>query len=145
MSNLQIKSNTLEKAANHLHTANFHSAVAHSAYYCCVQLMKHIWLYSMNKTEDDLKNERIQFNKNAFHFGQKTLGSHEFLIRNVGDFIRKSPHKDAVNDFRLFCSNIWQLKDLRTNADYSDKQFSNTDSLDSLTLSNKIMPILKKY
>lgn len=145
MSNLQIKSETLVQAANHLYKANLHPAVAHSAYYCCVQVMKHIWLHSISKTEDELREEQMLFNKKAYASGEKTLGSHQFLIKNTANFIRNSDCSDAHNNFRTFNNNIWQLRELRNNADYSDNQFNETDSLNSLTLSSKVMLVLKKY
>ncbi len=143
MSHLQSKSDMLATVAKLAHDNYYFPAVAHGAYYSCVQLMKHIWLHSIRKTEDDLKNELKSFNKEATIQGKKTLGTHEFLITNIGVFIKSFPN--SYNDFRTFNNNIWQLKALRTNADYSDSQFKDIDSYNSLTLSNKIMPILKRY
>jgi len=145
MSNLQNKSEIFYDAAKLLHDNNMHAAVAHGAYFSCVQLMKHIWLYSIRKSENDLNKELRHFNKNAMASGSKTFGVHEFLINNIGSFIKSFPLVNARNDFRTFNNAIWQLKDLRTNADYSDSQFDDMDSFYSLTLANKIMPILKKY
>jgi len=145
MSPLQNKSEILREVAELLHNNNYYPAVAHSAYYCCFQLMKHIWLHSIRKTEDDLKNELNRFNQTASISGKKTLGIHEFLIRNVVQFIKSFPYRNAPSDSRIFNNSIWQLRDLRTNADYSDNEFSKTDSCNSLTLSKIIIPILKRY
>jgi hypothetical protein len=49
MSQLQNKSGELVKAAQLLHSEGIFPAVAHSAYYCCVQLMRHILLHSFEK------------------------------------------------------------------------------------------------
>jgi hypothetical protein len=49
MSNLQNKSDILKEVAVMLHNKNMYPAVAHSAYYSCYQLLKHIWLYRMGK------------------------------------------------------------------------------------------------
>ena len=144
MSNLQDKSNDLVAAAKLLHNNGLYSAVAHSAYYCCVQLMRHIWLYSMQKTFDDLTNEVRIYNDNAKFSGGKGAGMHEFLIKKTSKYIRDS-HKNALKDFRKFNANVWQLRDLRNDADYSDNAFCDTDSLNSLELSNIIINVLKKY
>ncbi|MDR1343155.1 MAG: hypothetical protein LBK18_07890 [Prevotellaceae bacterium] len=49
MGHLQRKSETSGKAAALLHENKLYSAVAHSAYYSCYQLMMHIWLHGMEK------------------------------------------------------------------------------------------------
>ena len=142
MSPLQKKSKDLVSAANLLHANNLYPAVAHSAYYCCIQLMRHIWLYSFSKTEQDLKQELKAFNIQKRLTGGQEEGTHEFLINQIGLHIQNSQN---ISDFRRFNSNIWQLKKLRVNADYSDTDFDVVKSDNSLTLSRTIMPILQKY
>ncbi|MDR2813245.1 MAG: hypothetical protein LBB79_01100 [Prevotellaceae bacterium] len=135
MSHLQKKSEDLVKAANLLHGAGLFPAVAHSAYYCCVQLMKHIWLHSMKKTEMDLRERNKHSDKG------RALGTHEFLISNIATFI----YAKSTADFRTFSNDIGKLKKLRVNADYYDETFNEKQSSETLRISNKILPILKKY
>jgi len=142
MSPLQNKSKDLVSAAKLLHANNLYPAVAHSAYYCCVQLMKHIWLHSFNKTEQDLKQELKAFNKQMRLTGGQEAGTHEFLINQIGLHIQNFQN---ISDLRRFNSNIWQLKKLRVDADYSDTDFDVVKSNSSLTLSKMIVPILQKY
>jgi hypothetical protein len=140
MSHLTDKSETLSSAAALLHDNGMYPAVAHSAYYCCVLQMKHIWLYSMRKTEDDLKYRNL--GKSGNHISkEKKTGLHKFLINNVGGYIKKSV---GGKDYRLFNNTIWQLRDLRVSADYCDKPFGMKDSKNSLDLSKKIMLTLQK-
>jgi hypothetical protein len=124
MSHLQDKSKDLVSAGNLLHTNKLYPAVAHSAYYCCLQLMKHIWLHSLGKSEPNPKDSL-----------------HDLLINEIGQYILETDK----NDSREFKNNIYQLKRLRVKADYSDESFSINDSNNSLSLSKKIMPILEKY
>jgi hypothetical protein len=140
MSHLTNKSATLSSAAALLHENELYPAVAHSAYYCCVQQMKHIWLYSMQRTEEDLKY-RNQSKNGDFTSPKKKTGLHEFLINNVVLHIKKSTTKQ---ERRLFNNAIWQLRDLRVSADYFDKPFGMEDSKNSLSLSKKIMLTLQK-
>jgi uncharacterized protein (UPF0332 family) len=130
MSHLTKKSAILIEAAELLHKNGLYPAVAHGAYYSCYQLMMHIWLYSMRKTERELKRLRA---------------SHEFLIGSVGEFMLKSKEADSIAHFHVFYTRIWALKKLRTNADYSDTSFDKDNSDTSLSLSLDIIPILKKY
>jgi uncharacterized protein (UPF0332 family) len=123
---LKKKSDKLIAAANLLHDNDLYPAVAHSAYYCCLQLMKHIWLHSLHKTESELQN---------------TKGStHKILIKQTGKHIKSL----SFSDFYIF-RRIRDLKDLRVDADYSDKPFDKAKSSKSLELSNSIVQILKKY
>lgn len=128
---LHNKSEILQEALTTLQDKEYFPIVGHSAYYCCVQLMKHIWLYISQKTEDDLKTERQNQKK----------GTHEILIKNTEQFLQKA----NLKDFQTFNKNIWQLRALRIKADYDDVDFLYNDSKDSITLSNELYPILKKY
>jgi len=126
MSALQNKSGIMSDAAQLLHDKNLYPAVAHGAYYSCFQLMKHIWLHTMGKTEDELTSRN---------------DSHAFLINEVGNYIKRS----GKHDGNKFNNKIVQLKRLRVKADYKDMLFDYTDSSNSLSLSNDIIPILKQY
>jgi len=135
MSHLQNKSEILSDAAILLHNKTFYPAVAHSAYYSCFQLLKHIWLHEMKKTQQELETQ----------CSKGRLGSHEFLINKIGSYIKNSNKPNSITDFRDFNNKITQLKKLRTKADYDDSLFDSSNSSNSLSLSNDIIPILKKY
>lgn len=135
MSNLQNKSEIVKDAAKLLHNKNYYPAVAHGAYYCCYQLLKHIWLYDMKRTQQELDTQC-----SLCH-----IGSHEFLINKIGNHIKHSAQKTAISDFRDFNNKILQLKKLRLDADYSDALFDSTKSSKSLSLSNDVVSILIKY
>ena len=135
MSNLSNKSEILQTSSQLLHDKAYYPAVAHGAYYSCYQLMKHIWLYSMNKTEQELDT----------NCSTTRLGSHEYLLNQIVSYVKSSNKKDANTDSRTLRNKMPQLKRLRTEADYSDTVFDYANSNNSLVLSKEIIPILKKY
>lgn len=133
MSHLQNKSELLVASAELLDDKGLYPAVAHASYYSCYQLMKHIWLYSMQKSEDELKS----------NIKQSSKGSHEYLINEIVKYVVKNNKtNDNLRDFR---NKIIKLKVLRTEADYFDKNFDYTDSRDSISLSQEILSVLKNY
>ena len=105
MGHLKNKSELNLGAAELLHKESYYPPVVHCAYYSCIQLMKHIWLNSMGKSEQELKV--INNNSNQ--------GSHEVLINQIKSFIQSKSQND-----REFYNDILQLKRLRVNADYDD-------------------------
>jgi hypothetical protein len=135
MSYLINKSIILQSASLLLHNHCLFPAVAHGAYYSCYQMMKHIWLYAMGKSELDL-------NANS---GRSIMGSHEYLTNEVIRFVGESNQRNATSDSRLLRNTIPQLKRLRTDADYNDAEFDFSKSLSSINLLNQIIPVLKKY
>ena len=110
-------------------------AVAHGSYYSCYQLLKHIWLYSMGKTESQLNTEERISNKS----------SHEYLINQTIVHIENSGKKDCDVHARDFRNMMPQLKRLRVEADYYDTEFDYVKSSNSIRLSDDIIPVLKKY
>jgi uncharacterized protein (UPF0332 family) len=141
MSKLQDKSDTNLDAAKLLHRESDYSSVAHCAYYSCYQLIKHIWLYAMDKSENDLELLIESINRTS----KKKKGSHEILINQIGSYIKECPMNSALSDSRDFNNNVLQLKKLRTEADYKDSFFSPSNSSNSIMLAEKVLPILKKY
>jgi hypothetical protein len=135
MSQLQNKSEILEDAAKLLHNNYLYCAVAHSAYYSCYQLSKHIWKYKMRKTWEELDT--------MCSVGR--IGSHEVLINEIGKHIKNSGRRDCFNQGRDFKTKISQLKSLRVRADYDDASFDSSNSQIARDLSNSIILILKQY
>lgn len=120
-------------AAKILHDQGFLPCVAHTAYYSCFQLMKHIWLHSMLKTEDELGSE----------ISQSHQGSHAYLLNAIANHIQQN--QKQPDDSRNIRNLLPQLRSLRVKADYRDEDISSADSQKALALSQKIFPILKKY
>ena len=129
---LKTKSEMMQSAAQLLHDKDWYPCVAHAAYYSCYQLLLEVWLHTMNKTQAELDT------------GCKSnlsLGSHEYLLNQIAVFIETKDKKDS----RLLRNEMPQLKKLRVKADYKNEEFLRPDSSKSLTISNKLIPILKKY
>jgi uncharacterized protein (UPF0332 family) len=129
MGHLKNKSELSLGAAELLHNESFYPSVVHCAYYSCIQLMKHIWLNSMGKSEQDLKVINSSSNQ----------GSHEILINQLKLFIKSKSQND-----RDFNRDILILKRLRVNADYDDISIDYTKSNQSIGLSKATLSILKK-
>ncbi len=136
MSNLQNKSEILLESAKLLDGKNYYPPVAHCSYYACYQLIKHLWLYKMGKSDADL---------GVLCKSSPREGSHEVLINQIAKHIKASSLPNKENDFRVLNNKIGQLKKLRTKADYEDSNFDSVGSTSALSLSNEIIPILKKY
>lgn len=132
---LRNKSDILAAAADLLHDNCYYNAVAHAAYYSCYQLMKYIWLYSMNKTQTELDSNT----------SQSKMGSHEFLLNEVAKYIGNKQSRDSSEDARCLRNSLPQLKKLRVEADYLDTVFDSKKSTQSKNLSAMLLPILKKY
>lgn len=136
MSNLSNKSEISVEAAKLLNDKGLYSSVAHCAYYACYQKLKHIWLHTMNRTEQELE---------SLGRSNPRQGSHEVLINEIGRLIKNSGSKNYIEDSRVYNNSLLQLKKLRTKADYEDTLFDYTNSTQSIRLSNEIIPILNKY
>jgi hypothetical protein len=129
MRHLKNKSELNLGAAELLHQYSYYSSVVHCAYYSCIQLMKHTWLNSMGKSDNDLRNLN----------NSSSQGSHEVLINQIKIFIQSKSQNG-----RVFNRDILQLKRLRVNADYDEILIDSKKSNDSLILSKSSLNILKK-
>jgi hypothetical protein len=129
MGHLKNKSELNLGAAELLHQYSYYSSVIHCAYYSCIQLMKHTWLNSMGKSDNDLRNLN----------NSSSQGSHEVLINQIKIFIQSKSQNG-----RVFNRDILQLKRLRVNADYDEILIDSKKSNDSLILSKSSLNILKK-
>jgi hypothetical protein len=135
MSHLKRKSDVLSAAAELLHERGMYPAVAHSAYYSCVQLSRHIWKHKMGKTWADL---------NAIcRSAQK--GSHDALINEVRNYILNSQQRNCTEHTGSYYRCMMRLKRLRVNADYDDEIFDRPKSESAINLSNKIIHVIRKY
>ena len=129
MSHLKNKSEINIAAAEYLDSESIYSSVAHCAYYSCYQFMKHIWLNSMNKTDNDL----ALLTKNTKE------GSHEILINQI------IKHLNTKNqDSRSFRTEIVSLKKLRHKSDYDNVEIGSEISANAIKLSKSSLVVLKK-
>lgn len=129
MGHLKNKSELNLGATELLHQQSYYPSVVHCAYYSCIQLMKHTWLTSMGKSEQELRVLNNSSNQ----------GSHEVLINQIKSFIQSKSQND-----RDFNRDILQLKRLRVNADYDEISIDYTKSNQSIGLSKVTLSILKK-
>ena len=129
MKHLQNKSEINISAAEHLDSNSIYPPVPHCAYYSCYQFMKHIWLNSMNKTENDL----VLLTRNT------TEGSHEVLINQIVKYLRTKNQ-----DVRSFNTEIVSLKKLRHKSDYNNVEIGSEISANAIKLSKSSLVVLKK-
>ena len=132
MSNLKNKSEILKESATLLHDKYLFPAVAYCSYYGCFQLLKHIWLHKMGKSNDELDIQRRRANE----------GLHDFLINQIVGHIKSSPKVSA--DIRIG-NDIIQLKRLRSTSDYEDSGVDITASSNAIDLSDRIRKVLNGY
>jgi len=130
-SHLKSKSEILEDSVKLLHDNNYYPGVGHAAYYCCFQLMKDICLIKINITEQELES----------FVSQSKSGTHEYILNEIVKYVAEHNREDS----RTLRSKVPQLKKFRVKADYKDEDFNFDDSRVSISLSNEILKILKKY
>lgn len=83
MSYLKNKSEINYAAAVLLQKQSLYPSVIHCAYYSCFQLMKHLLITNLGKSESDISNE----------VRNTSDGSHEVMINNILNHL-KSQNKD---------------------------------------------------
>ncbi len=127
MSGFKNKSELNGEAARLLHEKTYYPAVAHTAYYACVQLMSY---YSAKHGIDP-----ATYSKEAS--GGK--GSQEILINQIILLLR--PFK--INGH--FSREILALKRLRVKAYYSDLTINFYDCIMALDKTKEVQAILRKY
>ena len=128
MSQLKNKSELNRAAADLLQQSSFYPSVIHCAYYSCIQLMKHILIVTLGKTEAEIAAE-VRSSPN---------GSHEIMINNINDHLKAN-----LKDWRTFNSKITQLKRLRVAADYENVPIDSVKGNNSIILSDEVLRHLK--
>ncbi len=123
------KSGLFESAAKNLLKSNDYIAIAHSAYYSCYMLMKHIWTTKMNKTDTELIALTSQLQQ----------GSHAVLINQICCYMTSSGM--IVRDFR---NGIVQLREMRYDADYKDLNIDREKGEKAISLMTDLVKVLKK-
>lgn len=126
------KSGLFENATGVLMSNYQYLPIPHSAYYSCYQLLKHIWLYKLNRTEEELQTQ-ISLN------GAKA--SHEYLINQIIPLVTDSRDLRARRDFS---NKLTQLKTLRTQADYTDISVDRVFAEKAIDLMNDLLRVLRK-
>lgn len=132
MSDLKNKSEISLLAAELLHKNSLYPSVSHCAYYSCYQLMKHIWLFTLHKTDVEL----------AALIRNETKGSHEVLINQISEYLKGKIDLENLRDFN---SSILQLKRLRHTSDYENVQIDSTKSNNSILLAKTSTKIIGKF
>lgn len=126
-SQLLNKSKLNFASAEYLQKINHYCSTVHCSYYSTLQLIKHILLYRVGKSESEISVELNATNE----------GSHEYTINQV------IKHLKANNkDWRSVNTDILQLKKLRVKADYKDIEIDFDDGKKSIDLAfttNKIL------
>lgn len=130
-SHLKSKSEILEDSVKLLHDNTYYTGVGHAAYYSCLQLMKDICLIKIKITEQELES----------FVSQSKSGTHEYILNEIVKYVAGQNREDS----RILRTKVPQLKKFRVKADYKDEDFNFDDSRASISLSDEILKILKKY
>ncbi len=138
---LKDKSEFNSESAKLLMDKGLYSPVAHCAYYSCYQLVKYIWLYKMNMTEQDLKTLCDQRNQNK----TSKTNSHNILIGEVFKYMKGKSNGNQKYECSDFNTLINQLKYFRATSDYKDAPFNYSQSRSSIDLMDEIRPLLNKF
>ncbi len=128
MSNLKNKSEINIESAQMLQDKCYYPSVIHCAYYSCVQYMKYIAINKLNKTNEQIEQERVAEGK----------GTHQYLI-NLFTLEFQSETREKKNTFK----EIKNLKKLREKADYSDFGIGHEEGRDSISMAKTIVALLK--
>lgn len=131
MSLLSQKSEMNFASANHLITATFYCSAVHCAYYSSLQLMRHLIIYKVGKSPQDIKKESEN--------DPEKRGFHEYMIKQTADYLYVKNKKEMP----LFVSNMNSLKKLRKQSDYEEINIDITKGKNSVLLSESINKILK--
>ena len=76
----------------------------------------------------------------ASNTSQSKKGSHEYLLNEVVNYI-----KSKRGDTRYLRNKIFELKDLRSQADYDDTTIDYVTSKRAIDLSQELLIILRRY
>ncbi len=109
---LLIKSKENIESAWFLIEEGKNSSSVHCAYYSCIQVLKHIVLHILKKSEATIDAE-----------SKAEGGSHLYLIKSVIRDLKSKGH-NVVN----LNNNFFDLKDLRVISDYKDVQITASKS-----------------
>lgn len=129
MSHLKQKSIENLNAVTVLINHQAYAASIHCAYYSCVQLMKHIVIQVLNKSENEIDA--------ALEKSRQPL--HVWLINTLSADLRQHNTAEATN----FNGLALRLKKARIKADYKDQAISSSEALMARTLVNQITTLLQ--
>jgi len=130
MSYLLVKSEINQSSAQLLQSNKKHCSAAHSAYYSCVQLMKH-YLLTMGQDDSSIDAHKKTLSKSS----GRQIGTHECVIFMVKDHIRAKKGYEFVRDFG---TDINTLKSFRVDSDYKNEEFEPKKGHESVTLCIRI-------
>jgi uncharacterized protein (UPF0332 family) len=127
MSELLIKSKSNIDAAQLLLNNVFYASGVHSAYYSCVQRMKH-YLFEKFKFNEEKLNLELEVMKAQTL--KKKSGLHIYLITFFSNKLEKEPEKH-----KEFRDHIMQLRTLREKSDYENVSISRDDLKNAIQFS----------
>ena len=129
MSNWKKKAEENKKSAELLIKNNNNSSSVHCSYYSVIQIMLHILLSDLKKTEKAINDDS---KGSSFHLWLSNTIQTELLIRNF-------------NSSYPFGDHFAKLKRLRVKADYHNKLIKNSEAQRASQLSDSIRNILQNH
>lgn len=133
MAYLNDKSDKYIKVAEFLESAKFYHAIPHSSYYSCLQLMKHQIKTCLGIDYDAQEKERKEVRN----------GSHEYIIRKFRELLTSKG--GSLRSIRDFNNEIIQLKVIREEADYENKEININVYTDTITRAKELRKIIKTF
>lgn len=141
LSQYRNKSNLLIESARILASGDNPVAIPHCAYYSCYQLMMHIWLNAMGKTDAELK-QLVDAAKSSRFIN----GSHNVLINEIVKYVKADgTDRNRNADSMTLNKDMHTLKKIRTDADYMDTITDMPTCRKSIQIAEMTIPILEKY
>jgi hypothetical protein len=131
------KSKTNFLAAEILQEEGKYCAVAHCAYYSCLQLYKHILLNNCDVSEDEIEQERQKKSESL----NRKLGSHEIIIALIKEKCSGMPYEQK----REINSAISGLKDARIKSDYQNIEITQFIGFECLSNHNAAITKIKEW
>ena len=141
LSQYRNKSGLLIDSARILSAGDNPVAIPHCAYYSCYQLMMHIWLNVMGKTDGELKSLIDAAKGSRFD-----NGSHNVLLREIVKFVKADgTDRNRKQDSATINNDMQEMKRIRVKDDYKDVIIDMPACRNSIRLAEETIPILKKY
>jgi hypothetical protein len=132
MSPYKNKSDIFGLAAEKMHNQSLYPTVPPLAYYSCFLLMQHICYVEKQHSENSLR---------ALPESAMMHGIHEIMINYFRNEFRK---RNNLEDCHAFYNKICELRRLRIEADYKNRDIMSSQSYKAIALSAEVIHILNK-
>lgn len=130
MAELKNKSEINSVAAQLLFDKHYYPSVPHPAYYCCLQLMKHIICKKIN----------IDYLTQAIEIASNGIGSHKYYINTIAETIASKQNKHQASEFTR---KIKELKVIREEADYDNTSIDIGRARDTIQRAQEMIKTLQ--